>query len=303
MKPSPEGKPGTLQARQARLAWVFLAPCLAVLLVVGLYPLLVTFQLAFTDAHAARPGESAWMGLRNFRRLFGENDFRAALRNTIVFTLASVTLEFILGLALALLIDSEFRARNFARAAILIPWALPTVVAARLWGWMFNDVFGVINDLLVYRLGILSEPVAWTGSHTWAMASVIAVDVWKTTPFVALILLAGLQVIPKGLHEAAQVDGAGWSRRFLFITLPLLAPAIMVALIFRTLDALRVFDVVWVLTQGSFGTETLGTYAYRQLFEYSRLGFGSAVCVLLFLLVGLFVGMYVLVFRRWEVDR
>lgn len=298
-----ERRPLTLQDRQARLAWLFLAPCVAVLLAIGLYPLLVTFQLSFTNTHAFTPADTQWAGTANFTRLLSESDFREALRNTIVFTVVSVSLEFFLGLGIALLIDSEFRARNFTRAAILIPWALPTVVAARLWGWMFNDVFGVFNDLFVERLGILSEPIAWTGTHGWAMASVIAVDVWKTTPFVALLLLAGLQVIPRGLYEAAQVDGAGPMRRFLFVTLPLLSPAILVALVFRTLDALRVFDVIWVMTQGSFGTETLGTYAYRQLFEYSRLGYGSAVCVVLFLLVALFVAGYVMVFRRWEGDR
>lgn len=293
----------SLQTAQARLAWIFLAPCLAVLLLVGLYPLLVTVQLSLTDAHAGRPGAEQWVGLANFARLLGEEDFHAALRNTIVFTVGSVSLEFLLGLGIALLIDSEFRARNIVRAAILIPWALPTVVAARMWGWVLNDVFGVFNDLLVHRLGVLSEPVAWTGTNGWAMASVIMVDVWKTTPFVALLLLAGLQVIPRGLYEAAEVDGAGPGRRFLFITLPLLSPAILVALIFRSLDALRVFDVIWVMTQGRFGTETLGTYAYRQLFEYSRMGFGSAVAVLLFLLVALFVAAYVMAFRRWEPDR
>lgn len=290
----------SLQVAQARLAWIFLAPCLAVLLLVGLYPLLVTLQLSFTDTHAGRPGDFQWVGLANFARLLAGEDFRAALRNTLVFAAGSVSLEFILGLAIALLIDSEFRARNIVRATILIPWALPTVVAARMWGWMLNDVFGVFNDLLVHRLGILSEPIAWTGANGWAMASIIMVDVWKTTPFVALLLLAGLQVIPRGLYEAAEVDGAGPGRRFLFITLPLLSPAILVALIFRSLDALRVFDVVWVMTQGRFGTETLGTHAYRQLFGYSQLGLGSAVAVLLFLLVALFVGVYLVAFRRWE---
>ena len=288
---------GSLHARQARLAWIFLAPCLAVLLLLGLYPLLMTFQLSFTDAHATSMEPGKWTGFQNFTRLLGEQDFRAALRNTLVFTAASVSIEFVLGLAIALLIDSEFRARNIVRASILIPWALPTVVAARLWGWMLTDVYGVVNDLLVNRLGLLSEPLAWTGTNGLALASVIAVDVWKTTPFVALLLLAGLQVIPKGLYEAASVDGAGPVRRFVHVTLPLLVPAILVALIFRTLDALRVFDVVWVLTQGQFGTETLGTYAYRQLFEYSRLGFGSAVCVMLFLLIALVVGVYMVIFR------
>jgi trehalose/maltose transport system permease protein len=274
------------------LPWLYLAPSLLVLVVVALYPLYQTFHLSFTDSWAGDPEPGRWIGLGNYRELLGERDFWDATRNTVLFTVISVGLEFLLGLAIALIINANFRWRGTLRATVLLPWALPTVVAARLWGWMLHDQYGVLNDLVVYRLGIVENPIAWTGTSGWAMAAVIAADVWKTTPFVALLLLAGLQVIPRELYEAAEVDGATWLQVFRRVCLPLLKPAILVALVFRTLDALRVFDIIWVMTQGRFQTESLGTYAYRQLFDFSRLGYGSAVSVMLFLLVAVFVIAY-----------
>ncbi|MBI3038100.1 sugar ABC transporter permease [bacterium] len=286
-----------LQRSQIKLAWVFLAPSLIALVVLGFYPLIRTFFLSFTDSTRGSVEAGNFIGLKNYLELFSKNEYWSSVFNTLLFTIGSVGLEFFLGLGFALLANSKFRARGYARAAMLIPWALPTVVAARMWGWMFNDVFGVINDLLVLKLGILSKPVAWTAQPVWAMISVILVDVWKTTPFVALILLAGLQQIPEELYEASQVDGANSFQKFFLITLPLLKPAIVVALIFRTLDAIRVFDVIWILTAGRFGTESIGTYNYRNLIDFSRLGFGSAISVTIFFIIAIFVVMYVKAIR------
>jgi trehalose/maltose transport system permease protein len=289
----------TIQQQQARLAWFFLAPALAVLAVIGVYPLLMTVYLSFTDAFAGS-SESTLIGVANYAEIFRDKDFLAALVNTLVFAAVSVSLEFILGLAIALVIDSQFAGRNVVRAAILIPWALPTVVSAKMWAWMLNDSFGVINDLLMRKLHVIDQPITWMGANGWAMASVIAVDVWKTTPFFALLLLAGLQIIPRDVYEAADVDGASRLQQFFAITLPLLKPTIATAVIFRCLDALRVFDVIWILPQGRFGTESLGTYAYRQLFDYSRSGYGSAVCVALFALILAFVVVYLRITKPEE---
>ncbi len=298
------GQTGSPLARkQARLAWVFMAPTLVLLAAVGFWPLVQTVYLSFTETFTGSPEPPAWVGLANYTELLGERQFWRAMRNTVVFTVVSVSLEFVLGLCFALLVHTHFKGRGLMRAAMLIPWALPTVVAARMWGWMFNDVFGVVNDLLVGKLGILPEPVAWTATPGFAMASVILVDVWKTTPFVALLLLAGLQLISGELYEAAEVDGASAWQRFLTITLPLLKPAILVALIFRTLDALRVFDVIWVMTRGQAGTESAATYTYRSLIEYNRLGYGSALSVAIFFLIALFVIFYVYALRVDEEDR
>jgi trehalose/maltose transport system permease protein len=183
---------------------------------------------------------------------------------------------------------------------MLIPCALPVVVSAKMWNYMRVDTYGVVNYLLVTRFGLMETKVAWLAQPGLALASIVAVDVWKTTPFVALMLLAGLQLIPPALYEAASVDGASRLQQFWRITLPMLRPVILVTLIFRTLDALRVFDVIWVMTRGQSGTESMATYNFRQLIDFQRLGYGSAVSVAIFVLIALFVAAYLVVLRRWQ---
>lgn len=286
-----------LAARHQRFAWLLLTPTLVVFLLVAAYPLARTFGVSLTDAQLAGQRDASFIGLANYRELLGDGDFRRALLNTVGFTLASVTLEIGLGFALALLLHQKFRGRGWVRAAVLIPWALPTVVAARLWSFMLVDTYGVINDLLVTRLGLFEDRIAWLSQPGWAMASVIAADVWKTTPFAALLILAGLQLIPDELHEAARVDGAGPFQRLRWIVLPAVLPAVLVALVFRTLDAIRVFDVVWVMTGGALGTEMLATFNYRQMIAFQRFGYGASVSVTIFALVAVFLIVYARSFR------
>jgi trehalose/maltose transport system permease protein len=182
------------------------------------------------------------------------------------------------------------------RAVMLVPWAIPTVVAAKIWQWMLDDVFGVVNDLLM-KLHIISHPHAWISDPATSLASVCAVDIWKTTPFVALLLLAGLQVIPRDLYEAADVDGASPLQQFWRITLPLLKPAILVTLIFRTLDALRVFDVFYVFFGGRQDTQTMAIYAQSTIVGDGHVGFGAAISVAIFLIIAVFVVIYVTFMR------
>jgi trehalose/maltose transport system permease protein len=193
---------------------------------------------------------------------------------------------------IALVVNSSFKGRGAMRAVMLVPWAIPTVVAAQMWKWMFDDVYGVINDAGV-RLHILSHSHAWISEPSTALASVCAVDIWKTTPFVALLLLAGLQVIPSDLYEAASVDGASKLQQFWRITLPLLLPAILVALIFRTLDALRVFDVFYVFFGNRPDTQTMAIYAQSTIVGDGHVGYGSAISVAIFLIIAVFVIIYV----------
>ena len=200
-----------------------------------------------------------WVGLQNYRDLWHDTIFRSSVWTTVKFTLITVGFEFALGLAIALVVNSSFKGRGVMRAVMLVPWAIPTVVAAQMWKWMLDDIFGVVNDAGI-RLHILSHSHAWISDPSTALASVCAVDIWKTTPFVALLLLAGLQVIPSDLYEAADVDGASQLQQFWKITLPLLAPAILVTLIFRTLDALRVFDVFYVFFGNRLDTQTMAIY-------------------------------------------
>ncbi len=195
----------------------------------------------------------------------------------------SVSLELVLGLTAALLLNKIGRGRTAMNSSVIMPWALPTVVAATMWSLILNDRIGLVNSLLS-RIGIMREPILWLGPRL-AMTSVILADVWKTTPFVAIILLAGLKSIPHQYYEAANLDGAGRWATFRAITLPLLKPFIAVAVLFRAMDAFRIFDLIWVLTGGAFRTETLSVYIYRVLFRYSDLGYGSAMTVALFAIV------------------
>jgi trehalose/maltose transport system permease protein len=195
-------------------------------------------------------------------------------------------------MVIALVIHSNFKGRGVVRTSMLVPWAIPTVVSAQMWKWMYNDVYGVVNDFLVTRLHLLSHAHAFTTDPSTSLWSIVAVDVWKTTPFMALLLLAGLQVIPGDIYEASMVDGASKWNQFWQLTLPLLKPAILVALIFRTLDAFRVFDVVYVMTKYEPSTMTLSVYAQQAIFGIQRLGRGSAASVVIFVIIGLLVILY-----------
>jgi len=272
---------------------VLLIPALVVVALVAIYPLGKTIYYSFTNQEFLQGIEpTKWVGLENYRTLWHDTIFRNAVWETIKFTLITVAFEFVLGMIIALVVNSSFKGRGAMRAVMLVPWAIPTVVAAQMWKWMFDDVYGVINDAGV-RLHILSHSHAWISEPSTALASVCAVDIWKTTPFVALLLLAGLQVIPSDLYEAASVDGASKLQQFWRITLPLLLPAILVALIFRTLDALRVFDVFYVFFGNRPDTQTMAIYAQSTIVGDGHVGYGSAISVAIFLIIAVFVIIYV----------
>jgi ABC-type sugar transport system permease subunit len=256
------------ERREARLAYGMVAPAVATILLVALFPLSWTVweSLHLHDLRMPWLGQP-FVGLQNYADVLGERRFWGAMGHTLWFAVASVSLELVLGCMLALAMNRTFRGRALVRASILIPWAIPTVVAALVWRFMFEGLEGwLTHDLLAWVPVILS-------------------DVWKTTPFVALLLLAGLQGIDPALYEAARIDGASPWRQFRFVTLPLLAPAILVALIFRTLDAFRVFDLIYVLTGGGPGTATepIALYTFNSLMHNLRFGYGSALSVLVFL--------------------
>jgi ABC-type sugar transport system permease subunit len=273
------------EARERRLAWALVAPALGLVVLVAVFPLLWTFweSLHLHDLRAPSSGRP-FVGAQNYVRLARDVRFQAAALHTAFFVVVTVTLELALGLALALGLDRLGRGRGLARTVVLLPWAVPTVVAGLVWRFVFEGRGGVANTVLV-GTGLLAEPLVWFAGARSAWVPVVFADVWKTTPFVALLLLAGLQNIPEELGEAARIDGAGGWRRFRDITLPLLAPALLVAALFRTLDALRVFDLIYVLTGGGPGsaTEPVSMYAFDQLLQNLRFGYGSAASVSVFL--------------------
>ena len=279
--------------QQERLGWLLVLPSLVVVFAVAIYPLYETFRLSFTNQRLASVREVRNVGWENYRNLLEDDLWWTALRNTLIFTVSSVTIEAILGMIVALTIHSAFRGRGLVRTSMLVPWAIPTVVSSLLWEWMLNDRYGVVNSILI-RLGIFAEDrnFSWITNPATVMASVVAIDVWKTTPFMALLLLAGLQIIPGDVYEAAYVDGASKWQQFWQMTLPLIKPALLVALIFRTMDSFRVFDLIYVLKQGSTETITVAIYTQQLLLQANRLGAGSAAAVVVFLCIGLMVFGY-----------
>jgi len=278
---------------QTRTAWLLLLPTLLVVALVALFPLGQTVYLSFTNDRLADLKAPEWVGLDNYRRLLHDQRFRDSIWVTFKFAVVTVTFELVLGLIVALVVNSNFKGRGMMRAAMLVPWAIPTVVSAQMWKWMYNDLYGVFNDMLVNRLHLLGHNKAWIAERSTSFWAVCAVDIWKTTPFMALLLLAGLQVIPSDIYEAATVDGASKIQQFRTITLPLLRPALLVALIFRTLDALRVFDVFYVMFGARRETTTMAMYAQDRIVSASRTGYGSAVSIAIFLIIGIVVAAYV----------
>ncbi len=276
-------------------------PALAAVMLVLLFPTLNAVRMSLTDFSLTRPGPFAFVGLRNYRGAFGIGEFRRALQNTIVFTAVGVTFQAALGLLLALLLNRAMKMRGTLRATILFPWALPTALNAIIWRWMYSADFGVFNFLLM-RFGIIDQRINWLGSPDMAMGSMIFVAVWKTSSFMALIILTGLQTIPDDLYEAAVIDGASAWQKFVRITLPFIAPAIILAMLLRSMDAFRAFELPFALTEGgpAGATQTISLYGYRQLFQFLNFDRGSAVAVMQFLMLLLLGIVYVHLLRRRE---
>ena len=263
-----------------RRAWLMLAPALSVLTVLTLYPGLWVLWLAFRD-EVPIFGISRFAGPAHFAFLVTDSRFLAATRTTLVFTVLSVGLEVVLGLAVALALARQRRGRRLAFSLLLLAWAMPAVVTAKIFDWLYHPAAGLVN----HALG--GATLNWLGDPRLALPAVVLADVWRTVPFVAVLAYARLLGIPRELYEAAQVDGAGAVSTFTRLTLPLLSRVLLIAVLFRTLDALRAFDIMFVLTGGGPAgtTETLTVYAYRALFQMLQLGFGSAIGVVVFALV------------------
>lgn len=298
-----------LMRQRVRSAWLFLAPMLLVLAAVAGWPLLRTFYYSFTDASLADLDARQWVGFDNYFSMLSMPSGRVlydglladpvwwrAVWNTLLFAVVSVSCETVLGMIVALVLNADFRGRGFVRAAILIPWAIPTIVSAKMWQWMLNDQFGIINAVLL-NLGLIDAKIAWTASTDTAMIAVLIVDIWKTTPFMALLFLAALQMLPRDVIEVARLDGANPWQIFWKVTLPLIRPAVMVAVIFRALDALRIFDLIYVLTPNNVHTKSMSVFVRDNLFEFDKFAYGSAASTLLFLIVALLTISYIRIGR------
>jgi trehalose/maltose transport system permease protein len=288
-----------LERREHRSGLFFVAPLIAVLLLVAGWPLVRTLYFAFTDAYLDDSANHVLVGMRNFVDVSQDPIWWQAVRNTAVFTGISVAIETVLGLAIALLVHEMIPGRGLVRAAILVPWSIPVVVSTKIWDWMLNDQFGVLNRAIV-ALGLADHGIAWTANGSLLLGVVIFIDVWMTTPFMVLLILAGLQILPDEIFEAAEIDGVPWWKRFWSLTLPLLAPTIGVAVLFRVLDALRMFDLAYVLAGANVNAMTISIYARDRLINYQELGVGSAASTMVFLLIA-FVA--ILIIGAMRLDR
>jgi trehalose/maltose transport system permease protein len=280
-----------LLERQRRLAWYLIVPAVFVVFLVIGYPLIQVLVYSVLKYKLDGVTPASFVGLSNYLFILTDPDFWLAVQNTLIFSVFSVTLECVLGLAVALVANSKFKGRSILRVAILIPWAIPTVVSSKIWAWMFNDIYGVVNVLLI-NFHLITQKIAFLATPATALPVIIAVDVWKTTPFMALLLLAGLGLIPGDLYEAAAIDGASKIRQFFSLTLPLVMPTLLVALIFRTLDALRVFDIFYVMVGGQGNMATMAIYNQQWLVSFLDAGVGSAASVIILVIIMVFVVLY-----------
>ena len=297
MRNTSQSKEHASHGSERALPYLLVAPTVAVLLALSIYPLIYAVKVSLQ----AETGRGVSWTFRNFSRLLTDEFFLSALAHTLVYATIALTFEFLLGLGLAVLLNRRMRGRSFFRAALLVPMMLPPVVVGVVWRLMLNPNFGAVNGTL-QGFGANTEQLTWTASPTLAFASVILVDIWQWTPFIFLILLAGLQAIPDEPYEAALIDGSSAWQTFRHVTLPLLKPAILIALLLRTMDLLRVFDQIFILTEGGPGsaTETISLYIYRTAFRFGDFGYAAAMSFVLLLLTNIISVSYIRVLQRQE---
>ncbi len=294
-------KPKNFNLSEKKIGWLMVIPSLLVLAFVFVYPIARAFWLSLFTENLGTQLQPVFSGFSNYVRILGDGRFRQTLQNTAIFTFFSVTIELILGIIIALALHQSFRGRGAVRTIAILPWALPTAVMGLAWAWIFNDQYGVVNDIL-NRLGLIEQNINWLGNPTLAMVALVCADVWKTTPFISIILLAGLQSIPQDLYEAHAIDGATSWQSFYQITLPLIKPQLLIAALFRFAQAFGIFDLVQVMTGGgpAGATETVSIYIYSTVMRYLDFGYGAALVVVTFLL--LLIGITIIWFLLSKLD-
>ena len=296
-------KRDTIRQKERRIGWLLIIPALLILTLVFVYPIARALWLSFFAENLATELKPVFAGFGNYNRMLTDGRFWQSLANTTVFTVISISVELFLGIIFALVLNQSFFGRGFVRTAALIPWALPTAVMGLAWAWIFNDQYGIVNDIL-FRLGAISEAITWLGEPTRAMMALIIADVWKTTPFITLILLAGLQSISQDLYEAHAMDGATPLQSFRQITLPLLAPQILIALLFRFAQSFGIFDLIQVMTGGgpAGSTEMVSIYIYATVRRYLDFGYGAALVTVTFLLLIFVVAIVSWILSKTRID-
>ena len=296
------GQRATAQ-RQTGFAWLLLAPSLLAVFGVILYPLYRTLLVSLFDVRSALDPAPAYVGLDNYTRVLGSSEVWASVGRTLYFTVFSLAVELVLGLALALLLNAPLKFRWLFRTAVVVPWAIPTIVNAAMWKGIYNSEYGALNALLT-QMGLIHSYVPWLSEPGRAMNMVILADAWKTTPLVAFFLLAGLSSIPNEMYEASAVDGAGWWRRFRHVTLPMLVPSISIVVVLRTVEAFKVFDIIYAMTRGgpANGTAVISYYTYTTAFSDQNFGIGSSLAMLVVAIIAVLCLIYLRLIRSSEMS-
>lgn len=289
----------SIQQQEQRTGWYLMLPAIVVLLLVFAYPIARSFWLGLFAQNLGTELQPVFIGLNNYIRILGDQHFWQTFWITLRFTVLSVALELLLGLGIALVLNRSFRGRGAVRTIAILPWALPTALIALGWTWIFNDQYGIANDILL-RLGLINSGINWLGEPFTATVAIIVADVWKTTPFISILLLAGLQSIPQDLYEAYAIEGASPWQSFWQITLPLLMPQIVIAVLFRFAQAFGIFDLMQVMTGGGPGgaTEVVSLYIYSNAMRYLDFGYASALIVVTFLLLALVIALCSFIISR-----
>lgn len=301
--PAGSGRPRKRRDTQQRLAFWLLLPAGVAVFGVIVYPILRTLLISFFEVNSALATVTPFVGLQNYAHVLSRSGFWGAMGRTVYFTLVSTALELVLGLVVAGLLNAKLKARWVFRAIVVIPWAIPTIVNAAMWKGILNAQYGALNALLT-QLGVIDQYQAWLGDPTTALNMVILADAWKTTPVVAFFLLAGLNSIPEELYDAAKIDRAGWPRIFRSIVLPMLVPSISIVLVLRTIEAFKVFDIIYAMTRGGpvNGTQTVAYYAYMTAFSDQNFGLGSALAFIIVLVILALTAFYLRLLRRSEMS-
>lgn len=278
---------------QKKLAAILIIPAVVIIFAIVIYPLLNAFYQSFIDSNLAYPQLRKFIGIGNYIDVLKDKYFWLSILNTVYFTIFSIILEFLFGFIIALVLNEKFYMKWLVRTLIMIPWAIPPVVNATVWKWILNSEYGSLNSIL-HSLGIIKEYKIWLSSPFWSLMLVILADVWKYTPLVALMLLAALQTIPEDLYEAAKIDGASPFRRFVSVTIPLIKPTVIVVLIFRTFEAFKIFDLVFVMTRGgpAFKTTVISYYAYLETFSQLKVGRGAAIAYIIVIFMSILSYLY-----------
>ncbi|GMQ56883.1 sugar ABC transporter permease [Vallitalea sediminicola] len=275
-----------MQKEKAKMGYIFIIPSVVLVLVFIVYPVINTINMSLYDIRIQTLTEGKkFVGFDNYIRLFSDSTFMASLKFTLLFTVIAVTLETIIGMMFALIMNKAIPGQGIIRTAVLVPWAIPTIVSGLMWQFMYSDQYGIIN-LILSKLHLIQDYIPWLIEKNTAIIAVIIADVWKTTPYMSLLILSGLQTVPESLYEAASLDGANKIQRFFRITLPIIKPVVVVAILFRVLATFRIYDLVVALTSGgpANGTQSLSLYTIKTYFNFGNLGYGATLAVVTFII-------------------